>query len=134
VLREFQCPGWGAGMQNVVSWNPKGTLLAAGCGGGSIRIWDDQTGELVRELKRHEGNVRSLCWSPDGLRLVSAAEDRTIRIWDTQNWRELMILPDNRIWLPELSWSPSGRMIALLSYQTRIYDARIGYELAPPVK
>jgi len=134
VIMELHCPGGRAGMPNIVDWNPEGTLLAAGCGNGSIRIWDDRTGSLVQELKRHEGNVRSVNWSPDGRRLVSGAEDRTIRIWDMDAARELMSLPTRHVWLPHVFWSPSGRMIAVCSDQIRVYDARIGYELAPPAQ
>jgi WD40 repeat protein len=114
-----------------IFWSPNGNQLAAGCGDGTIAIWNSNTGEEIIVLKGHTSYVRSLSWSPDGQRLVSASEDRTVRIWDPKNGRELLMLPIPDIRFPSISWSPDGRMISAIYSVGLIFDARKGYDHAP---
>src|SRR5262249_49359357 len=43
------------------------------------------TGQDLRTLKAHAGEVKSLAFSADG-QLTSAAADGTIRVWDARPW------------------------------------------------
>ena len=47
-----------------------------------IHVWDATTGQPIRALEGHTGNVRALSLMPDGNRLLSASHDQTIRLWD----------------------------------------------------
>jgi WD40 repeat protein len=132
VRLKLQCPtGFSAGKQYTVSWSPQGDRLAAAGGDGTVMVWDVANGREPHALKGHTSAVRSVQWSPDGRRLVSGAEDRTIRIWDPQSGRELLVLPDPHNKFPSVAWSPSGRMIGVGDDSALVYDASIGYELAP---
>jgi len=132
VSLKLLCPGgFSAGKQYAVSWSPNGHRLAAASGDGTIMVWDATSGREIHALKGHTSAVRSVQWSPDGRRLVSGAEDRTIRIWDVLSGRELLVLPDSSLTFPMLAWSPSGRMIGVAADSALIFDATIGYELAP---
>ncbi|TFK30237.1 ubiquitin-protein ligase [Coprinopsis marcescibilis] len=46
----------------------------------SIHVYSPETGELLRELKGHDGGVWALAAAKDTL--VSGSTDRTVRIWD----------------------------------------------------
>jgi WD40 repeat protein/serine/threonine protein kinase len=131
VKRKLRCPGSSAGRQYDVGWSPVAEKLAAGSGDGTVMIWDATTGHVLHALKGHTSVVRSVHWSPDGRRLVSASEDRTIRIWDPQSGHELLVLPDPDNRFPNVAWSPTGRMIGVASGAALVYDASIGYQLAP---
>ena len=120
-----------AGRQQTVSWSPGGDRLAAASADGTVMVWEATTGRKIHALKGHTSAVRSVHWSPDGRRLVSAAEDRTVRVWDPQSGRELLVLPDPPTTFPMVAWSPSGRMIGVAGNSALIFDATVGYELAP---
>lgn len=50
-----------------------------------IRIWDVETGEIVKELVGHRGAVRSVTFADSGRTLVSGSYDKTVRIWDIES-------------------------------------------------
>jgi WD40 repeat protein len=61
-----------------------GTILVSAGDDQSVRVWDVESGELIRSLDQHTGVVHNLAVRPshDGLPMVaSAAADRTIRFW-----------------------------------------------------
>ena len=49
----------------------------------TIRLWNPQTGQLLRTLEGHTETPTSVSFSNDGLLLASKALDDTIRIWRT---------------------------------------------------
>ncbi|MCP4351509.1 MAG: hypothetical protein GY795_39085 [Desulfobacterales bacterium] len=48
----------------------------------AIRIYNFQTGNLIRILKSHSNVVADLSFSPDGKYLVSGSSDYTVKVWD----------------------------------------------------
>jgi len=132
VRLKLQCPaGFDSGSQRCVDWSPQGDRLAATGADGTILVWDATTGREVHVLKGHTTTVRSVHWSPDGRRLVSGSDDRTVRVWDSRTGRELLVFTDPMHQFGTAAWSPSGRMISVGGAAAHIFDATIGYELAP---
>lgn len=54
-----------------------------------IRLYDLQTGKLVRILRGHEKPVSSFIVSPDGKRLVSQSYHLSVKVWDLSTGQEL---------------------------------------------
>jgi F-box/WD-40 domain protein MET30 len=64
----------------VMCLQMNGTILASGSYDGTIKIWDLETGKVLRTLVGHTSGIRCLQFS--GSRLFSGGMDRTIRIWE----------------------------------------------------
>jgi len=85
-------PGGQSGLASAVVWGSSGERLISGGGDGTLRWWEVQSGECVREpclgdryRETHQGTVQALKVSPDGSRLASCGDDGTIRLWDLQS-------------------------------------------------
>jgi WD40 repeat protein len=65
---------------NAVS--PCGKFLALGFEDGRVRLYDLDTGKLLRRLEGHRGAVTALAFTPDGKALVSGSADSTALVWD----------------------------------------------------
>ena len=72
---------------NSVTWSPDSRMIATGSDDSNIRLWDIESGELVRTLEGHQGSVWSVAWSGDGQWLASGADDRTVRLWEASSGR-----------------------------------------------
>ncbi|KAF2766931.1 WD repeat-containing protein-like protein [Teratosphaeria nubilosa] len=57
-------------------------LFAAGYHDGSIRIWDQWTGQVIVRFDGHRSAVTQLLFDREGARLVSGSRDTHLVVWD----------------------------------------------------
>jgi energy-coupling factor transporter ATP-binding protein EcfA2 len=67
-----------------LAFSPDSQILAAADLDGSIRLWDWQTGKLIKTLGGHTGMVNRVAFSPDSRLLASGGADRTTRLWEPE--------------------------------------------------
>lgn len=77
-----------------------------------IRIWDVETGMLVKELVGHRGDVKSLVFIEDGQILVSGSFDKTIKIWDVAGGALLATMTGHGDFVQTIAVSQSARYLA----------------------
>ena len=63
-------------------FSPDGTKLASGAADRMIKIWDVQSGKLIKTLEGHTHHVTSIDWNASGRQLASSAADGIVKIWD----------------------------------------------------
>jgi len=118
-IKHPACP-WG------VAFSPDGRRLMTGTGGAlvgkrsdlmvqheddnTLRIWDVETGTLMREMKGHTHTIVSVAYSPNGRRAVSASFDHSLRLWDVENGKELSRV-EGKGWFTDAVFSFDGTLV-----------------------
>ncbi|CAO3681521.1 unnamed protein product [Rhizopus stolonifer] len=71
--------------------NSIGTLLAAGCEDGCIRMFNIANGNLeyLRSFEPQKGRVLSVAWAPNDEYIVSGGSDSSLRTWDPKTGRTI---------------------------------------------
>ena len=67
-----------------VAFSPSGRVLATASRDTTIKLWDVQSGRLIRALTGHISPVYSVAYSPDGRTLASSSSDLTWMVWADQ--------------------------------------------------
>jgi WD40 repeat protein len=95
-----------------LTFSPDGKSLAT-CGYDRlIKLWNVETGELIRELKDHSDAVYGVAFSPDGTLLASGSADRAVKVWQVADGKRLYTLGDSTDWVYSVAWSPDGHRLA----------------------
>ena len=67
-----------------IAFFPDGTSLVSGSGDKTIKLWDVQTGGVVKTFHGHTSFVHSVSISSDCTLVASGSADRTICLWNIQ--------------------------------------------------
>ena len=76
----------------AVAFSPDGSMLASGGAERLVRMWDIETGRLLRSLRGHTNDIRAIVFTPDGQALATGSEDRTIRLWNGKTGEPMKLL------------------------------------------
>ncbi len=107
---------------NSVVFRPDGNTIASGSGqwmgyestysaGEEVRLWNANTGELIKNLKGHDVVVSSVVFSLDGNLIVSGTESGEIRVWDAHTGEYLKTLEGHTGGVSSLAFSPDGKTL-----------------------
>ncbi|MBT6153106.1 MAG: hypothetical protein HOK71_09535 [Planctomycetaceae bacterium] len=96
----------------AVAASPDGhSLLSAGVD-GTIRIWDRETGLLVRSIPAHSATVLALSVAPDGRRFASAGLQGKINVFDLPGRNPLANITNVPGLAATIAVSPNGGLVA----------------------
>lgn len=92
--------------------------MASGCADNTIKIWNIDTGSLIRTLLGHTGYVESLAVLPNGF-LASGDFNGIIKIWNIITGSLTRTLAGHTDWVTSLGLLPNGFLVSG-SYDTKI--------------
>jgi WD40 repeat protein len=135
---------------NAIAFSPDNRWLASGGKDNVIKIWDLNTGNVLRTLYGHGSNVNALAVSPDGKLLASGSgdinderdlgtftqggviggEDNTVRIWNVETGRELQVLRGHELPVAAVAFSDDGHSLTSVGGDAvKVWDVTAGTEL-----
>jgi WD40 repeat protein len=89
-----------------------GRLVAAGCDGGRVEVWDTGTGAPAWCNEMHDFWVTALNFSSNGKLLASGAYDRSVRVWAVDSGIEMQTFSDLPAAITDLAFAPDNRLLA----------------------
>ncbi len=109
-----------------------GSKAVTSCDDGGVRLWNTNTGKLVRHFKGHTKEVNYAVFSPDDSKIASASNDTNIILWDANDeTTPLNIFENHSDVIRSVNFNPSGTQIISVdkSGVCKIFDAENGNEL-----
>jgi serine/threonine protein kinase len=94
-----------------VAFSPDGQWIASGTD-KVLRLWDVNTGKLLRMFEGHASAVSSIAFSPDGRLLASGAGDQTVRLWNASTGEHVRVLEGHPAEVNGVAFSPDGHLLA----------------------
>jgi WD40 repeat protein len=123
------------GVQECLAFSPDHRHVATGGAGGTVKVWDLNTGQDCLRLHGHTSVVGCAALSPDGRRLASVANDFTLKVWDTADGRVVFSRPCKA---SRVVFHPEGKRLATAGADAyhpeqpgaiTLWDAATGEEL-----
>jgi WD40 repeat protein len=114
----------------VVAYNEQARLAATSGYNQPIRLWDLETGNVVRSVAIVGNIYHNVCFSADGKRLAACSDSRP-RIYDVETGEELLHI--DGVAVLSLAFSPDGKRLVTGGdwgdLSVRVWDANTGKEL-----
>lgn len=117
------------GVISSLMFSPDGKTIITGSTDTGVKLWDVQTGKIIRTLHgQHEG-VTSAAFSPDGQKVLTGGIEGNIELWDRKTGMKMLSF-DNQTHHPilSISFSPDGRKAVSggTDYNVRVWDIETG--------
>ena len=93
---------------NAVSVVADGRHLLSGSRDRTLRLWDSETGSVVRTFAGHENAVSSVSVSTDGHYALSGSDDGTVKYWNLATSQTPRISVGHEGSVTAVSVSPDG--------------------------
>lgn len=91
---------------------PNGQTVASGSRDKTIKIWNLETGTLIRTLRGHSEAVNTVSFSDNGNLIASGSSDKTISIWDVQTGESIRTLYGHSDNVESVVFSPDSQTLA----------------------
>ncbi|KAG2739015.1 WD40 repeat-like protein [Suillus brevipes Sb2] len=74
----------------TIALSPDGKKIASGSWDGAVKLWNVDTGKVIKTWKGHTDRVNSVSWSSDGERVVSGSSDGMFTVWDVESGKTIL--------------------------------------------
>ena len=116
---------------NCVVISPDGKTFASDSSGDCSKIWNLQTGELIRTFYGHLYEVSCVAINPNGKILASGSSDKQIKLWNLETGQEISTLKGHSGLIRSLAFSPDGETLVSGSsdHTIRLWNLKNGQEI-----
>lgn len=119
------------GCVNSSSYSHDGKRIVSASNDSTLRIWDAETGEILKGGKKLSHRCYSASFSPDGKCIVSSYYSGRIcriQIWDTETCKCINVLNGHTKLIESVSFSPDSKHVVSASADktVRVWDAKSG--------
>jgi WD40 repeat protein len=101
-----------ADLEATESPSQNAAILASGGYDSSVRLWNGQSGQLLKTLQGHTNWVLCIKFSPEGTILASGSDDQTVKLWDVCTGRLANTLLGHTGWVRCVDFSRDGKLLA----------------------
>lgn len=98
---------------------------------GEIKIWDKQTGLLLRNLEIGTSPVKAIAVSPSGKLIAAGCEDGNVKIWSPKTARPLRTIKAHHLTVKRLAIEPTEHELISVGEENKlkIWNLETGQEL-----
>ncbi|EAZ90862.1 nSTAND1 domain-containing NTPase [Crocosphaera chwakensis] len=112
-----------------IDFHPNGQILASGGGDGTIKLWNLETGELIRTLKGQNDTISSISFNGNSKILASSSINHNIiEIWNLETGKVIRTLKEHNEGVQSVSFSFDGKTLASGSNDNtiKLWDVKTG--------
>ncbi|MDB5308821.1 MAG: hypothetical protein JWO38_3023 [Gemmataceae bacterium] len=123
---------------SALACNPRTAHTASASCDGTVRVWDAETGKVVRTLRGHADEALGVAYTPDGRTLISCGGRHSgemkpgeVIIWDLESGRPKHTLRNHQSAVNDISLSGDGKLLASCGFDgfVHLYDVETGAHL-----
>ena len=123
----YTLEGHTGNMWGTPHFSPDESKIITYSGDNTARVWNADTGEIIRILEGHGNIVHYADFSPDGTTIITASFDKSMRVWDANTYALMYVRNefDKRV---KPSFSQDGSKIVFVTdkNQSTIRDVGTG--------
>jgi WD40 repeat protein len=97
----------------TVRFAPGDRAVATGGKDGRVTLCDLDSGNILREFKKHTAAVNALAFSRDGRLLATGGDDRSVIIWEVATGKSRRTLKGHDVTVSSLAFSADGDSLAV---------------------
>ncbi|WP_165841048.1 WD40 domain-containing protein [Larkinella punicea] len=90
-----------------IAFSANGRQVLTATQSDTLKLWDANTGQLVRTFKGYSGYVRSVAFSPNG-RYALSGSDSILKLWDVNTGKSIRTFKGYKSSYP-VAFSPNGK-------------------------
>ncbi len=108
----------------TICFHPDNKFIATGAFDNTIKLWDTESGKLLRTFYGHQHAITSLDFNQQGNILMSGSYDTNLRLWDITTGKCIATLP-HKTRITRAVFHSNGKIIASASKDgdIKIWDA-----------
>ncbi len=118
-----------SGAVNSVAFSPDGKYMVSGGYDETVKLWEAESGRLLRTLPGHSEEVIAVDFSHDGSLVASGGRDEKVRLWDTATGERVFKINAN-MWVTWVEFHPANRDIVAFAGHSFRYNKAILFDVA----